>query len=156
MHPSTVVGCTADSMALDTHGELSAPDCVNASSSSYSPCCEGRLLWILAVGHNNQWQTRMWYSPTINCINSNETDTKLTKAVDHSLSPLWPPLQIDHEDNVEFHHVRLRGSVLGPLLFTIMVNDTGLVIRGKIRLFADDCVVYAAGGEGEQKFAGEH
>ncbi|KAJ8869343.1 hypothetical protein PR048_030918 [Dryococelus australis] len=41
-----------------------------------------------------------------------------------------------------------QGSVLGPLLFTIMVNDMGLGIRGKIRLFADDCVVYAEVGEG--------
>ncbi|KAJ8883058.1 hypothetical protein PR048_014897 [Dryococelus australis] len=38
-----------------------------------------------------------------------------------------------------------QGSVLGALLFTIMINDMCLVIRGKIRLFVD-CVVYTEEG----------
>ncbi|KAJ8868047.1 hypothetical protein PR048_031856 [Dryococelus australis] len=41
-----------------------------------------------------------------------------------------------------------EGRVLCPLLFTQMVHDMGLAIRGKIRLFAEDCVVYAEVGEG--------
>ncbi|KAJ8897028.1 hypothetical protein PR048_002374 [Dryococelus australis] len=40
-----------------------------------------------------------------------------------------------------------QGSMLDPLLFTIMVNDMDLGIRGKIRLFGDNCVVYAEVGE---------
>jgi len=36
----------------------------------------------------------------------------------------------------------LRGTVLGPLLFLIYINDIVLGIDSEIRLFADDCIVY--------------
>jgi hypothetical protein len=35
-----------------------------------------------------------------------------------------------------------EGSVLGPLLFLAYVNDIWRNIESKIRLFADDCVIY--------------
>ena len=35
-----------------------------------------------------------------------------------------------------------QGSVLGPLLFLAYVNDIWRIIESKIRLFADDCIVY--------------
>ena len=35
-----------------------------------------------------------------------------------------------------------QGSVLGPVLFLMHVNDIGLNIHGEIRLFADDIFLY--------------
>lgn len=35
-----------------------------------------------------------------------------------------------------------QGSVLGPTLFLIFINDIHIGINSKIRLFADDCVIY--------------
>jgi hypothetical protein len=35
-----------------------------------------------------------------------------------------------------------QGNVLGPLLFLAYVNDIWRDIKLKIRLFADDCIIY--------------
>ena len=35
-----------------------------------------------------------------------------------------------------------QGTVLGPLLFSLYINDTSVGIVSQIRPFADDCVCY--------------
>lgn len=35
-----------------------------------------------------------------------------------------------------------QGSVLGPLMFHIYINDIFVGVKTKIRLFAGDCVLY--------------
>ena len=35
-----------------------------------------------------------------------------------------------------------QGSVLGPVLFCILINDLSDNIRLSVRLFADNCVLY--------------
>lgn len=37
-----------------------------------------------------------------------------------------------------------QGSVLGPLLFLVYINDINNGIQSNIRPFADDCIIYKA------------
>ena len=41
-----------------------------------------------------------------------------------------------------FYPVYPSGSVLGPILFLIFINDLPYNIKSSVRLFADDCVLY--------------
>ena len=35
-----------------------------------------------------------------------------------------------------------QGSVLGPVLFILLINDISCSVQSNLRLFADDCVLY--------------
>ena len=35
-----------------------------------------------------------------------------------------------------------QGTVLGPLMFLVFINDIAESVQSKVRLFADDCLVY--------------
>ena len=39
-------------------------------------------------------------------------------------------------------HLFCQGTVLGPVLFSLYVNDIMVGIESEIRLFADECVCY--------------
>ena len=35
-----------------------------------------------------------------------------------------------------------QGTVLGPLMFLVYINDINEAVTSSVRLFADDCVIY--------------
>ena len=48
----------------------------------------------------------------------------------------------EHSDWVPVRSGVPQGTVLGPLLFLLYINDLPLNISSQVRLFADDCVMY--------------
>ena len=64
--------------------------------------------------------------------------------IEHWLTTRHQTVVVDGKNSREVH-VKSgvpQGTVLGPLLFLIFINDIGDDITSKIRLFADDCLLY--------------
>ena len=72
-------------------------------------------------------------------------DEAVTKTIQNFLSGRTQRVQIGAVTSEESYVTSgvPQGSVLGPLLFTIYVNDLAHNLNCRVRLFADDCVVYA-------------
>ena len=51
-------------------------------------------------------------------------------------------LDNEHSDSVQVISGVPQGSVLGPILFLIYINDLPEQTRSKVRLFADDTAIY--------------
>lgn len=76
---------------------------------------------------------------TITWIQSYLNDRQQCVAVDNKKSPLRPcSMGVP------------QGSILGPLLFTLYINDLPTVCKSKIIMYADDTVLYAHGKTAEE------
>ena len=51
-------------------------------------------------------------------------------------------VNVVHSSYVEFTSGVPQGSVLGPMLFVLYIDDINNAITSQIKLFADDCVLY--------------
>jgi Reverse transcriptase (RNA-dependent DNA polymerase) len=71
-------------------------------------------------------------------------DKAVVNIINEFLSNREQRVRLDGEtsDEVKVTSGVPQGSVLGPLLFIIYINDIVTNVKSRIRLFADDCVIY--------------
>ena len=84
-------------------------------------------------------------------MNSLKANCSVMELVGRQLNGLMPSFAIDNKELL-FNGVKSdwapvvsgvpQGTVLGPLLFSLHINDITSDIESEIRLFADDCVCY--------------
>ena len=71
-------------------------------------------------------------------------DDKIWTWISNFLKQRKQPVVVDgiQSDLVTVDSGVPQGTVLGPILFLLHINDLPSVISSKVRLFADDCLVY--------------
>ena len=84
------------------------------------------------------------YCILLNKIKSNQIDDKIWTWISNFLKQRKQRVVVDgiQSDLVTVDLGVPQGTVLGPILFLLHINDLPLVISSKVRLFADDCLVY--------------
>lgn len=110
----------------------------------------------LALGINNHSQTDIIlldFSKAFDCVCHNKLITKLENIIGDGEILAWVRgFLFNRSQFVIFEHIASnrvpvtsgvpQGSVLGPLLFLVYINDITTNINCKIKLFADDCIIY--------------
>lgn len=110
----------------------------------------------LALGINNHRQTDVILldlSKAFDCVCHAKLITKLTNLIGDGEITAWVrDFLFNRSQFVVFEHFASetvpvtsgvpQGSVLGPLLFLMYINDITNNIDSKIKLFADDCIIY--------------
>lgn len=88
---------------------------------------------------------RVPHKRLIQKINSLKLDAKITHWINEFLSGRSQKVNVKRNNLSSSCCVRSgvpQGSVLGPLLFLIYINDIANNVSSTIRLLADDCIIY--------------
>lgn len=77
-------------------------------------------------------------------INVMGLDNRLIKWIESFIKDRHQKVKIGDSQSPEIDVTSgvAQGSVLGPLLFLIFINDMPNAVKSRVRLFADDCIIY--------------